>query len=47
MNWDGLTMVARAGGYYTPPFKGYCGVPNETPSPPAIFNVVVGTVIRH
>ena len=24
--WDGIKMVVKAGGYYSPPFKGYCGV---------------------
>ena len=44
--WDRLTMVARAGGYFGIPFKGYHGVTQVNPLPPMRFNVVVETVIH-
>ena len=40
-------MVAKAGGYFIPPFKGYHGVTQCDPFSPIIFNVVVDSVIRH
>ena len=40
-------MVARSGGYYAPPFKGYCGVNQGYPMYPKIFNVVVDSFIFH
>ena len=40
-------MVARAGGYYGEAFKGTTGVTQGDPLSPTIFNVVVGTVVRH
>ena len=40
-------MVARAGDYYGPPFKGYRGVTQGDPLPLTISNVVVDAVIRH
>ena len=45
--WDRLNMVARAGGYFGLPFKGYHGVTQGDPLSPTLFNVVVDTVIRH
>ena len=45
--WRRLTMVARAGGYYRAAFQGACGVTQGDPLSPTIFNVVVGTVVRH
>ena len=32
--WDRLTMVAKAGGYFGCPFKGYRGVTQGDPCPP-------------
>ena len=40
-------MVARAGGYFTPTFQGYCGVTQGKPLSRLVFNVVVDDVIRH
>ena len=40
-------MVARAGGYYRTAFKGERGATQVDPLSPAIFNVVVDTVIQH
>ena len=40
-------MVAKAGGYFGRPFKGYQGVTQGKPLSPTIFNVVVEAVIRH
>ena len=40
-------MVARAGGYYGPGFKGERGVTQGDPMSPTIFNVVVDVVVRH
>ena len=45
--WYQLTMVAKAGGYFMHPFKGYRCVIQEYPLYPKIFNVVVYYVIRH
>ena len=45
--WDWLTMVARAGGYFGLPFKGYCRVMQGEPLSPTLFNVVMAAVIRH
>ena len=45
--WGRLTMVARAGGYFGLPFKGYRGVTQCDPLSPTLFNVVVDAVIRH
>ena len=45
--WDRLTMVAKAGGYFGRPFKGYQGVTQGETLSPTIFNVVVDAVIRH
>ena len=42
-----LTMVARAGGYFGRPFKGYRGIIQGDPLSPKIFNVIVDAVIRH
>ena len=44
--WGRLTMVARAGGYYVPPFKGYCGVNQGETLYPTIPKVFVESVIR-
>ena len=44
--WVHLTMVARAGGYFGIPFKGYHGVTQVNLLPPMRFNVVVETVIH-
>ena len=40
-------MVARSGGYYCLPFKGYRIVTQVNPLSPILFNMVVDTVIRH
>ena len=40
-------MVARAGGYFGLPFKGYRVVTQGDPLSPTLFNVVVDAVIRH
>ena len=40
-------MVARAGGYYSAPFRGERGVNQGDQLSPTIFNVVVDTVVRH
>ena len=45
--WNKPTMVARAGGYYGPGFKGEWGVIQGGPLSPTIFNVVVDVVVRH
>ena len=45
--WDHLTMVARAGGYFGLPFKGYRGMTQGYPMSPTLFNVVVDAVIYH
>ena len=45
--WEQLTMMAKAGGCFRRPFKGYRGVTQEDPLSPTIFNVVVDVVIRH
>ena len=45
--WDRLTMVARAGGYFGLPLKGYCGMTQGDPLSPTLFNVVVDAFIRH
>ena len=45
--WDRLTMVAKAGGYFGRPFKGYRGFTQGDPLSPKIFNMVVDVVIRH
>ena len=47
MYWDRLNMVAKAGGYFGRPFKGYQGVTQGDPLPPMIFNGVLDAVIRH
>ena len=43
--WRRLTMVARAGGYYSKAFKGERGVTQGGPMSPTIFNVVVDAVV--
>ena len=40
-------MVARNGGYYGPPLKGYRVVTQREPLYPTLFNLVVDAVIRH
>ena len=40
-------MVARSGGYYGAPFKGYLGVTQGYPLSPTIFKVVIGVVLMH
>ena len=45
--WRRLTMVARAGGYYSKVFKGERGVTQGDPLSPTIFNVVVDAIVRH
>ena len=40
-------MVAKAGGYFGRPFKGYQGVTQGYSLSPTIFNVVVDAVICH
>ena len=40
-------MMARVGGYYGTPFKGYHGVTQGNPLSPTLFNVVVESVIHH
>ena len=40
-------MIERAGGYYGTVFQGGCGVTQEDPLCPTIFNVVVDVVVRH
>ena len=39
--------MAKAGGYFGRPFKGYGGVTQGKPLSPTISNVVVDAVIRH
>ena len=39
--------MARSGGYYGPPFKGYHGITYGDPLPPTLLNVVVVAVICH
>ena len=43
--WGRLTMVARDGGYFGMPFKGYCGVTQGDLLFPTISNVVVDAII--
>ena len=38
-------MMAKAGGYFVRPFKGYQGVTQGNPLSPKIFNVVVDAFI--
>ena len=45
--WERLQMVARAGGYYGEHFHGERVMNQGDPLSPTIFNVVVGTVVRH
>ena len=45
--WRRLTMVDRAGGYYSEAFKEERGVTQGDPLSPTIFNVVVDAVVRH
>ena len=45
--WRRLTMVARAGEYYGPAFKGERGVTQGDPLSPTILHVVVDAVVRH
>ena len=45
--WGRLTIVARAGGYFGRPFKGYHSVTQGKPLYPTIFNVVMDAIIRH
>ena len=40
-------MVAKAGGYFRRPFKGYQGFTQGDPLSPKILNVVVDAVICH
>ena len=44
---DRLTMVARAGGYFGLPLKGYHNVTLGDPCTRTIFNVVIDSVIHH
>ena len=44
---DRLKIIAKAGGYFRRPFKGYRGVTQGYPLSPTIFNMVVDAVIRH
>ena len=45
--WGQLTMLAKAGVYYVPPFKGYRGVNQGDPLSPTIFNLVVEAITPH
>ena len=45
--WGWFTMVVRIGWNYDPPFKGYRGVIQGGHLYPKLFNVVLGTIIRH
>ena len=45
--WERTTMVARAGSYYGPCFKGGRGVTQGDPLSPTIFNVVLDAVVHH
>ena len=45
--WRRLTIVARAGGYYSTAFQGERGVTQGDPLSPTIFNVVVDAVVRN
>ena len=47
MYWDRLTMVAKANGYFGPPFKGYHGINQGEPLSPTLFNLVMDAVIHH
>ena len=38
--WEHLLIVARAGHYYSSPFKGYIGFPQVGPLSTTIFNMV-------
>ena len=42
-----LQMVEKAGGHYGPVFHSYHGVTKGYPLSPTIFNVAVGSVIKH
>ena len=47
MYWNRLMMLDQSGRYYGDPFKGNRGVLKGEPMYPAIFNMVVDTVIHH
>ena len=44
---DRLQVVAKADGYFVPPFHGYRGVTQGNTFFPTVFNVVVDSVIHH
>ena len=43
--WDHLSLVARAGYYYSAPFKGHQGVNQGGPLSPTNFNLLADAVI--
>ena len=45
--WEEITIVSRAGPYYSAPFNGSRGVTQGDLLPPNIFNMVVDVVILH
>ena len=45
--WNWMHMVANAGGYFSPPFKGHHRATQGYPLSPNVFNVVVDAMIRH
>ena len=45
--WERPMMLDQSGRYYGDPFKGNRGVLKGEPMYPAIFNMVVDTVIHH
>ena len=45
--WDQLTMVDWVKGYYSVPFKGFCGVTKGYLLSTNIFNVVADAVLQH
>ena len=45
--WDQMTMVAKSGRYFGPPFKGHLGMNQGYLLYTTIFNVVLDTVLRH
>ena len=45
--WRFLIIVTKAGGYYGPPFRDYCGLIQGYPLSLTIFNAAVEAIIQH
>ena len=46
-HWGRITMVAKVGGYHSPPFKGFCRVTKGKPLSTTIFNMIVDAFMHH